>query len=43
MEHVHIVAADDELAERIAETFRGDGWTTSSSPDHHGYAVMSNE
>ncbi len=43
MEHVHIVGADSELVERIAETFRGDGWTTSISPDWHGYSVMHSE
>jgi len=43
MEHVHIVATNDELAERIAETFRGDGWTTSISPDWHGLAEVLSE
>lgn len=43
MEHVHIVGADDELAERIAATFRGDGWTTSISADRAGFWEMREE
>lgn len=43
LEHVHIVGVDSELVERIAETFRGDGWTTSVSADTAGFWEMREE